>query len=277
MPTTLSLTAALAVFAALVAGPSSALAAAPSNDRITGAIATAPGFGDELDTTEATTDGDDASLNAGCGAPATDASVWYTYTPPTAGSGGAIVDVTPSSYSAGVIVATGVPGALQVVICGAGRVAFEATPDTTYHLLVIDDQYDGGGNGGTLRITISEAPPPPTVELSVDPTGTVDGRTGVATVGGTITCANAEFAGVTVQLEQSTGVRATVDGVGFFSTPASSCVGTPQSWTASITPAGGRFAGGKTASLTFAFACATLPQFICADGYAEQTIKLRGS
>ena len=54
-----------------------ALAAPPSNDTFAGATAAALGFSEELDTTDATTDGDDAQLNTSCGAPATDASVWY--------------------------------------------------------------------------------------------------------------------------------------------------------------------------------------------------------
>ena len=54
------------------------LAAAPGSDVYSGrtVIAAVP-FSDSMDTTEATTDADDAEANAGCGAPATDASVWY--------------------------------------------------------------------------------------------------------------------------------------------------------------------------------------------------------
>lgn len=58
-----------------------------------------------LDTTEATTDGDDAQLNETCGAPATDASVWYAF---VAGSDAVVVvDVSQSGYSAGVLVGVG--------------------------------------------------------------------------------------------------------------------------------------------------------------------------
>ena len=52
-----------------------------------------------LVTTGATTDADDAQLNTTCGAPATDASVWYSLQ----GSGkGVVADVSSSDYSAGV-------------------------------------------------------------------------------------------------------------------------------------------------------------------------------
>ena len=50
----------------------------PTNDTVAGAtpISALP-FTATLDTTQATTDATDASLNANCGAPATEASVWY--------------------------------------------------------------------------------------------------------------------------------------------------------------------------------------------------------
>ena len=56
-------------------------AAPPSNDVYGGAevIAVVP-FSTSLDTTEATTDADDAEMNATCGAPAMDARVWFTFT-----------------------------------------------------------------------------------------------------------------------------------------------------------------------------------------------------
>jgi hypothetical protein len=55
----------------------SALAAPPANDTFANATQALIRFSEVLDTTEATTDSDDAQLNESCGAPATDASVWY--------------------------------------------------------------------------------------------------------------------------------------------------------------------------------------------------------
>ena len=264
-------TAATAVAALMCVGLPSAWAAAPGNDTIAGATAVGLGFSEQLDTSEATTDGQDAAVNANCGAPSTDASVWYAYTADD--DGGAVVDVSSSSYSAGVIVATGSPGALTTVACGPGTVGFGTSAGTTYYMLAFDDQFDGGGNGGTLRISLSEVPPPPTVDLTVDPTGTVDARTGYAKISGTITCTDAIFVGVFPTLEQRIGVRASVIGFGDFITDGSMCDGTPQPWTSAIVPDGGKFAGGKSASFTFSLACGA---FQCAEGYAEQQIKLRG-
>src|SRR5918996_5871828 len=140
---------------------STAVAAPPSNDTFGGATVVSLGFSEQLDTTEATTDADDAQLNATCGAPATDASVWYAFT--TAADTGVVVDVSQSSYSAGVLVGLGTPGNLETIICGADTVGFFVNPGYTDYVLAIDDQLDGGGNGATLRNSFTEAPPP-TVE-----------------------------------------------------------------------------------------------------------------
>ncbi len=255
----------------LSVGAPSAMAAAPGNDIFSGATPASLGFSEALDTTQATTDADDAALNANCGAPNTDASVWYAYT--AASDGTVVVDVSTSDYSAGVLVATGSPGTFGLVACGPGTVAFGTTAGSTYYVLAIDDQFDGGANGGTLQISINGAPSP-TIAVTVNPTGTVNAKTGSATIGGTVTCANAQFVNVLTTLVQRVGVRATVSGFGGFFAPGSTCVGTPQPWTAEVVPQSGKFVGGKTASFTYSYACGALQ---CASGYVEQRVMLRGT
>src|ERR671913_1642919 len=146
-------TTALLTLTTVVATAAPALAAPPSNDTYAGRtiVASVP-FTQTLDTTEATTDADDVELNAQCGAPATDASVWYQVT--AQADGGLVVDVSESSFSAGAIVATGSPGNWTVVTCGPGAVGWTAVAGETYTILVFDDQGDGGGNGGVLNVTI---------------------------------------------------------------------------------------------------------------------------
>jgi hypothetical protein len=119
---------ALALGALGVSAPA-ALAAAPSNDAFGGATLVTLGFSEALDTTEATTDADDAQLNASCGAPATDASVWYAI---EGSDTGVVVDVSQSDYSAGVIVGVGTQGNLDTVDCAPGTVGFFASAATTY-------------------------------------------------------------------------------------------------------------------------------------------------
>jgi hypothetical protein len=260
-----------AIAASLWVGLPAATAAAPATDSFDGAAVATLGFSDEIDTSEATTDADDVAANADCGAPSTDASVWYSYT--AASAGGVIVDVSASSYSAGVIVVSGSPGTFAVEACGPGATLFAAAPGLTYHVIAFDDQGDGGGNGGTLRISLTDAPPPPAVAVSVDPAGYVNGRTGIATISGTVTCSNAEFVDVFTELTQRVGRRATVLGFGGFFADGSICDGTPHAWASEVVPDGGAFAGGSSASFTFSVACGGVQ---CAFGYSEQTVKLRG-
>jgi hypothetical protein len=260
-----------AVAVSLSVGLTSAVAAAPGNDTIGGATVAGLGFSETLDTTEATTDLDDVAANADCGAPATDASVWYSYT--AAASGGVVVDVGTSSFSPGVIVVSGSPGAFVLETCGPGAVAFAASADTTYHILAFDYQGDGGGNGGTLRISFAATPPPPTLDVTVNPTGYVNAKTGVATITGTITCTDADFVAAFSQLRQRVGVRAVVNGFGGIVIGGPICTGSPQPWSSDVYPEGGKFAGGKSASFTTSFACGPV---LCTEGYTVQTVKLRG-
>jgi hypothetical protein len=249
-------------------GATPAFAAAPSNDAYSGAAIAGPGFSAVVDTSGATTDNDDASANAGCGAPATDASVWYAYTQGTAG--GVTVNVSSSNYSAGVIVVTGSPGAFNLVTCGPGAVSFLPAASTTYYVLAFDHQSDGGGNGGLLSISFDPAGPPPTVDVTVDPVGRFDSKTGRATLSGTFTCTGADFVQIMGQVSQSVG-RVTVNGTLFFG--ATTCDGTPQPWSATATPSNGKFAGGKSLTVVVTFACGSSQ---CADGFTEQTVQLKG-
>ena len=261
-----SITVLIAALLLMTLQPLPAFAAPPSNDTIGGATIVSLGFSQELDTTEATTDTDDSQLNGFCSAPATDASVWYSFTPVT--DTGVIVDVSQSDYSAGVLVGVGIPGNLQVVACGPDTVQFMAVAGTTYYILAIDDQF-GGGNGGTLRISISEAPLA-TVDITVDPVGRLEA--GVAYVSGTYTCTGSDFISVSGQAWQTIGVRATVSG-NFSFYEAFTCDGAVHTWSAAVFPIGGKFAGGKALTVTFGFICGS---FNCADDYVEQTVKLRG-
>ena len=246
-----------------------ATAAPPSNDTFAGATPATLGFSAELDTSEATTDADDAQLNATCGAPATDASVWYAFT--TAVDAEVVVDVSQSSYSAGVLVGIGTQGDLDTVECGPGTVVFFAAPGITYYVLAIDDQFDGGGNGGTLRISFNEAPPPATVDITVDPVGRFNARTGVATITGTYTCTNGDVIDVSGEARQDFG-RFTVSGFfDFFD--VGTCDGTTRAWSADVFPESGSFSGGKAMTLTFAYSCGP---FQCGDDFEVQTVQLRG-
>jgi len=260
----------VAIVAALTIGaaPAVVLAASPGNDTFGGATVASVGFSETIDTSGATTDADDAQLNASCGAPATDASVWYSI----AGSDQVVVvDVSGSDYSAGVLVGEGTQGNLQTDACGPGLTAFYAAAGTTYYVLAIDDQGDGGGNGGNLAISFSAAPPPPTIDFTVNRTGIVNTKTGVATLSGTVTCQDSDFVEIDVDARQPVG-RFVVRGFGS-SFETGTCDGTAHAWSADIYPDNGKFAGGKTLTASFSFGCGV---FECNGGYVEQTVMLRG-
>lgn len=246
-----------------------ALAAAPPNDTYAGrtTIAGLP-FSETLDTTEATTDADDAEWNATCGAPATDASVWYEWTADSDGT--FIVDATDSDYTVGITVAIGAPGAFELVACGPDALAFEAVDGETYAIVAFDDQFDGGGNGGSLSIVVDVPPPPPVVDVSVDPVASFDAQTGSVTVTGTVTCTGeANFGFIELQLRQRAG-RLIINGFGF---AEFTCDGTTQSWSAEVFGDNGLFRGGHAASVTFAVACGILE---CSEDVEEVTIRIRG-
>jgi hypothetical protein len=250
-------------------GATPAWATAPANDTVAGATAVSLGFSQVLATTEASTDAQDAQLNESCGAPATDASVWYTI---EGTDTGVVVDVSGSDYSAGVLVGVGSPGSLETVSCGPGATYFYGESGTTYYVLAIDDQSDGAGNGGRLNISFTElvVPAPPTIDLTVD-SGTVN-KTGVAHLIGTYTCTDADFIDIYGVVTQMVGRFAIRGSFGFYD--EGMCDGEPHAWGADVFPENGKFAGGKAVTIAFSFACGS---FECADGYTEQTVQLRGT
>jgi hypothetical protein len=249
-----------------LAAPASA--APPANDVYAGRIVVGSvPFTTTQDTTEATTDADDTELNAQCGAPSTDASVWYEMTAAT--DGALVADVSSSNYSAGVLVGVGSPGSFSIVACGPGATAWTTTAGTTYSILIIDDQTDGGGNGGAMALTIDQVPPPPTIDVTVNPTGQFT-RAGDAIVSGTVTCTGqADFAALDAQLTQRVG-RIKITGFGFTEV---TCDGTTRPWSLLITGDNGIFRGGKAASITFAIACG---RFDCGVDFEERTVLLSG-
>lgn len=250
-------------------GASPAYAAPPSNDTYAGrqTIAALP-FSQTLDTTQATTDATDVEANADCGAPATEASVWYSFTAPS--DAGFVVDVSGSSYSAGVIVVTGSPGAFSLVTCGPGAVAVPTDAGVTYKFVAFGDT--PGADGGTLEINVVEAPPPPEFSLlTVNPTGRFVKKTGEAVISGQYSCTGlVEFGEIDVELSQRVGRVATIHGFGFADI---TCDGAVHNWSVVVDPESGMFKGGKSASVTVGFACGP---FDCGISFVEQTVKLRG-
>ena len=132
-------------------------AAPPANDLLADAVVIDPSalpFSAELDTTGATADEDD--VDAGCPAPATDASVWYSVT--TGENMMLRVSQDGSDYSVGISALSGEPGSLDLIECRPFAFVVEVEAGVTYYLQVFDGQDDGGGNGGLLNFTVEVAP-----------------------------------------------------------------------------------------------------------------------
>ena len=242
-----------------------ARAAAPSNDTVGNATLVGVGFSATLDTTGATTDDGDARLNETCGAPATDASVWYALD----GDGTRVtVDVRGSSYSAGVLVATGSAGNLETLTCASEYVSFLGEAGTRYYIMAFDDQLDEAGIGGTLKIAFTKAVLQ-AATLTVDAYGQVNARTGIATLTGTYSCTAGAEVLIFSDARQRVG-RGYVQGSGEFE---GVCDGTLQGWSIDIIPDYGRFAGGKALTASFELACTADD---CISTSVEQSVKLRG-
>jgi hypothetical protein len=255
----------VALFSLGLAAP--VLAAAPGNDTYPARelIGSLP-FTASLDTSEATADALDAEAAGDCGAPATDASVWYELVPDIDGQ--VLIDAGASDYAVGIIVVTGSPGSFELQSCGAGALSVSGTTGVALTILVFD--YDSVGNGGNLELTVADAPPPPVLDLTVDAKGSIDARTGVATIRGTITCSGGEEFGknfIEVHLVQTVG-RFRIEagnGLGF------DCNGVTQPWSVELIGWNGKLAGGRATVTAFAYACA----FDCAADTVERVVTLK--
>lgn len=245
-----------------------ASAAPPDNDTYAGRIAI-PSFPATLtqDTSEATTDAIDAELNGTCGAPAMDASVWYEFT--ATENATLVADVSKSGYGAGVFIASGSPGSFTVQACAPRAASWSAVAGQTYAIAVIDDQSDGGGNGGAMQLTIDEVPPPPALDVTVNPTGQFS-RTGSAIISGQLSCTGAaDFGFLNAELTQQVG-RFKITGTGG---AGLTCDGVTRPWSMEIVGSNGVFKGGEAASVTFAVACG---MFACGVDFEERVILLSG-
>ena len=227
-------------FSVAVATP--AFAAVPSNDTIqTATEITSVPFTDTVDTTEATTDALETSLNQQCGAPKAEHGVWYHAT--AAETGLYTADVTQSSYSAGIMAVQGPIDSPTVLQCGPGKISGPLTAGQDVFILVFGD---GGATGsdptsGTMVLNVTETPLP-TVNLTVDGRGSFNH--GSVTISGTISCTGAGVsADIFGQVSQRVG-RALYSS--FFDTqPAITCDGTAQPWSGTAPPQNGLFGGGK--------------------------------
>ena len=239
----------------------------PGNDDFDNATGI-PGlpFGDAIDTSLATTAADDPDC-FGQGP-----TVWYSFVASadlrvSADTFGSDYDTTLSAY-------TGSRGALNQIACNddanslQSMVTFGAIAGETYYFMV---GAFASGPGGNLVFSVDVAPPPLTIDLIIEPVGSVVPRTGVATLRGTVRCSQPAIVDLFGNVQQKAG-RVVIRGFfgDFFD-----CDGeTP--WSATITSENGRFVGGKVQASVFAFAFAPdTGEFV--EDQESTTVQLRGS
>ena len=259
-----------------------ALAAAPSNDSADSptVIASLPFIEDPaLVTTEATPDGPDA-----CGW-GNAFSVWYTFTtgddPVTL-----IADTSSSDYPA-VITVLRNPTDTEAVNCGFGNLWLEAEASTMYYFMVAACSIpepapeavsaaaigcEGPATGGQLVFSLEVAPPPPTLDVTVNPNGKFN-KSGSATITGTLTCTDAFGVIFIVDLRQQVGRFSVIGQVFVDVFPA--CDGTPEPWSIEVPGITGKFKGGQATLMWLGSACGS---FECTYPPLEGqlTIRLKG-
>lgn len=225
-----------------------AFAAPPNNDMPNGAISLSLGQTYHENTTQATTGSLDAKVNQFCGAPYTNASVWFTYSPTS--NGAFLLDSSASDYQSGLMVFSNKITPRGFRGCGPDALAVNGKADNTYYIMAFSATAQQGGN---LSLSVEQGPPAPTISASVDATGQAY-RTGNARITGTVTCSNAEFGDLSGTLTQ---IWKRLKIVGYFrkNIDPSLCTGAPQPWSRIVESDNGLYAGGDAVASIQAEAC----------------------
>lgn len=261
----------IAIVMSALAGPVSA--AVPGNDDIASPtiVAALPYTDGPYDTTEATTGATDPTF---CFGEPDRSTVWYSFTPASPGFYEA--DTFGSDYDTTLYLGTpDGAGGIDVIDCNddaqdlQSALSWQANGGTTY-LLAVGTCCGGGvvgeaGGGGSLVFHVDLAPPPPTLTLTVDGTGSFNGY-GVATIRGSIACANADGVEIDADASQRVG-RIVLRGFGSVFVDCSA-----TRWSMEISSEDGKFLGGALSANVFGFACGP---FSCTDAFVTRTVRLR--
>jgi hypothetical protein len=246
------------------------VAAALPNETVAGAIAVSVGTTVTEDTSQADEiDPAETALNEFCGAPVVEHGVWFKIT--SAADNTVAFDTADSDYAAGIMVFEGTPTPEGLLNCGPEHIVQDLAAGVTYNLLVFGDG-ESAATGGTLIFKVEQAVPAPDMSLTIDPLGSVN-RLGVARITGTVTCTSVDGSGTVFELfgevTQKVG-RLVIRGFlfAFLDLP---CDGSTQPWEAFVVGDNGVFAGGKAATVAFAFGCTD----VCSEAFAEATVQLR--
>jgi hypothetical protein len=245
----------------------STLAILANDDFDDAVVVTALPFTHQVNTSEATPADDDPPNCFGGGA-----TVWYQFTAPanTRING----NTFGSDYDTGLSVYSGTRGALTEIDCDddsggslQSSVTFDAVAGETYFFMA---GAFGSGSGGNLVLNVDVGLPPLEAGLTIVPVGRVNGATGSATIGGTVTCSRPVVVELSGQLRQRIG-RAFIE-ASFGSVFA--CDGVTP-WEAATFGPHGLFVGGRAEVVAFA---GFFDQVTGESAFAEESaiVRLRG-
>src|SRR5215210_1689259 len=239
-----------------------AFAQPPSNDDFDSAtlIPSLP-FSDTFTLAEATTAEDDPR----CPPTGRANTVWYSFSPNEDVSVQA--DTVGSEDDATLSVYTGSRGSLGEIACDANTgsgaepvINFQATAGQTYYFMI--GSYDGEAFGNVVFTLYVEGedphtPPPPfDIEVTINPTGTVNPRTGVVTVSGTIECTEPASFGIDGEVTQRAG-RASITGE-LFTYGYCLAEEQPTVWDTTLQGENGKFVPGTAVVSITAGSCGSL-------------------
>jgi Putative Ig domain len=168
----------------------------PPNDEIENAIPISGlPFTHTQNTTTATVAPDDPFCYG------TTASVWFTYTPIVGGR--VELNTVGSNYATTLSAYTGTRGNLSQLACNyngsESRIRFDATPGVTYYIMAGAPPWSAPGS---LTLNVLSAPPPFTMQLTLDTFSIVDASSGAVIVKGTTTCSAPSFVFVNGSIRQ---------------------------------------------------------------------------
>ena len=231
-----------------VVGAPTASAATPTNDNLANATAvTALPFSDGVTTTDATTEATDPLTCSGAAH-----SVWYAYTPTS--DGYVTFNTFGSDFDTVLAAFTGSPGTFNQVACNddsgsdlQSSIIFAVTSGTTYSIMASGCCGDTVGESGALVLNADASGPPFTFQVSVSSKGTVNPKTGTATIYGTAVCSQPGY------FHNDDGVVSQRIGrarISAYPYEEFACGPQPVSWSMQVTPYNGLFVAG-TAQLQY--------------------------
>lgn len=206
----------------------------PTNDDFSDAlvIGTIP-FTHRVNTSNATVERSDPLNDETCGFGSIGGhTVWYQFTPTQ--DLRINVSTVGSDFDPNVFAYTGSRGSLTRVACNflPASMTFEAKAGQTYFIIAGSSNGDPGGNL-VLSVDLSLE-----VSITIDPVGTVNPSTGVATISGTVACSRSAFFELGGEVQQRNAIAS--QGSLFAS---SGCDGVTR-WEGEVTAETGKFVPG---------------------------------